>query len=160
MSERVKEATSQVIATRGSKECFEWCAPNTCLLVFMDVRGLLFLSMHSAPADLTGSLVQKTSHDQYSGSADLLDGPWGSDPAIYVIWSRFRHVRRYLAYWLRRTVHCPTHHLLDLAVEIGFSLDSEQEGWIRAGHPPLRMMAGPVQHFRSYLLSLARHCCC
>ena len=28
----------------------------------------------------------------------LLDGPWGSDPAFFIIWSRFRQLRRYLAY--------------------------------------------------------------
>ena len=30
----------------------------------------------------------------------LLDGPWGSDPAFFIIWSRFRQLRRYLAYRL------------------------------------------------------------
>ena len=28
----------------------------------------------------------------------LFDGPWGSDPAFFIIWSRFRQLRRYLAY--------------------------------------------------------------
>ena len=28
----------------------------------------------------------------------LSDGPWGSNPAFFVIWSRFRQLRRYLAY--------------------------------------------------------------
>ena len=28
----------------------------------------------------------------------LLDGPWGSDPAFFIIWNRFRQLRRYLAY--------------------------------------------------------------
>ena len=28
----------------------------------------------------------------------LLDGPWGSDPAFFIIWSRFRQLRRYLSY--------------------------------------------------------------
>ena len=28
----------------------------------------------------------------------LLDAPWGSDPAFFIIWSRFRQLRRYLAY--------------------------------------------------------------
>ena len=27
----------------------------------------------------------------------LLDGPWGSDPAFFIIWSRFRQLRRYLS---------------------------------------------------------------
>ena len=29
---------------------------------------------------------------------NLLDGPWGSDPAFFIIWNRFRQLRRYLAY--------------------------------------------------------------
>ena len=28
----------------------------------------------------------------------LLDGPWRSDPAFFIIWNRFRELRRYLAY--------------------------------------------------------------
>ena len=28
----------------------------------------------------------------------LLDGPWGSNPAFFIIWNRFRQLRRYLAY--------------------------------------------------------------
>ena len=28
----------------------------------------------------------------------LLDGSWGSDPAFFIIWSRFRQLRRYLSY--------------------------------------------------------------
>ena len=28
----------------------------------------------------------------------LLDGPWGSDPTFFIIWSRFRQLRRYLSY--------------------------------------------------------------
>ena len=27
----------------------------------------------------------------------LLDGPWGSDPAFFIIWNRFRQLRRYPA---------------------------------------------------------------
>ena len=29
---------------------------------------------------------------------NLLDGPWGSDPAFFIIWNRFRQLRRYLSY--------------------------------------------------------------
>ena len=45
--------------------------------------------------------------------------------------------------------HGPIHLLLQSAEELGFFWDSEQAGWIRPGLPPLRMMTGPVQHFRS-----------
>ena len=91
----------------------------------------------------------------------LLDGPWGSDPAFFIIWSRFRQLRRYLScrpdeenriFRLLEYAsvgspgHGPIHLLVQLAEEIGFFWDSEQAGWIR---PPLRMMTGPIQHFRS-----------
>ena len=94
----------------------------------------------------------------------LLDGPWGADPAFFVIWSRFRQLRRYLSYRLDEEArifrlldyastgspgHGPIHLLLQSAKEIGFFWDSEQAGWIRPGLPPLRMITGPIQHFRS-----------
>ena len=93
----------------------------------------------------------------------LLDGPWGSDPAFSIIWSRFRRLRRYLAYRPDEEArifrlldyastgspgHGPIHLLLQSAEELGFFWDSEQVGWIRPGLPPLRMMTGPIQHFR------------
>ena len=45
--------------------------------------------------------------------------------------------------------HGPIHLLIQSAEELGFFWDSEQAGWIRPGLPPLRMMTGPIQHFRS-----------
>ena len=44
--------------------------------------------------------------------------------------------------------HGPIHLLLQSSEEIGFFWDSEQAGWIRPGLPLLRMMTGPIQHFR------------
>ena len=67
----------------------------------------------------------------------LLDGPWGSDPAFFVIWSRFRRLRRYLSYRLDEETrifrlldcastgspgHGPIHLLIQSAEEIGFFL--------------------------------------
>ena len=49
--------------------------------------------------------------------------------------------------------HGAVHLLISSTLEIFFAWDSEQEGWIRAGLPPLRMMAEPVQHFRSAIFS-------
>ena len=43
----------------------------------------------------------------------LLDGPWGSDPAFFIIWSRFRQLRRYLAY--RPDDEARIYRLLDYA---------------------------------------------
>ena len=30
--------------------------------------------------------------------SSLLDAPWGSDPAFFIIWCRYRQLRRYLSY--------------------------------------------------------------
>ena len=84
----------------------------------------------------------------------LLDGPWGSDAAFFVIWSRFGQLRRYLAYQpgevdrmyrlldyvcMGSPEHGPIHLFIDSALEIRFSCESEQLGWNRPGLPPLRM---------------------
>ena len=89
-----------------------------------------------------------------------LDGPVGVDPAFHVIWARFRMMRGYLAYrpdevsrvYLMLDLvargagrHGPVHLLLDSAAEIGFALD----GYLRVALLPLRMLAGPLQHFRA-----------
>ena len=97
----------------------------------------------------------------------LLDGPVDVDPAFYIVWSRFRMMRRYLAYCPEEEPrifrmldlisrgaqgHGPVHLLLISAAEIGFAWDSGEQGWIRVSLPPLRMMTGPIQHFRSAIL--------
>ena len=102
----------------------------------------------------------------------LLDGPWGSDPAFFIIWNRFRQLRRYLAYRpddearIFRLLdyasagspgHGPIHLLIQSADDLGFLWDSEQAGWIRPGLPPLRMMTGPIQHFRSAIWQAWQH---
>ena len=95
---------------------------------------------------------------------NLLDGPVGVDPAFHIIWSRFRMMRRYLAYCpdeeprtfrmldlISRGAqgHGPVHLLLISAAELGFAWSGAEKGWVRVrvSLPPLRMMAGPVQHF-------------
>ena len=102
----------------------------------------------------------------------LLDGPWGSDPALFIIWNCFRQLRRYLAnrpddearisrlldYASTGSLgHGPIHLLLQSAEELVFFWDSEQAGWIRPGLPPLRMMTGPIQHFRSAIWQAWQH---
>ena len=97
----------------------------------------------------------------------LLDGPVDVDPAFYIVWSRFRMMRRFLAYCPEEEFrifrmldlisrgaqgHGPVHLPPISAAEIGFSWDSGEQGWIRVSLPPLRMMAGPIQHFRSAIL--------
>ena len=52
--------------------------------------------------------------------------------------------------------HGSVHLLLTSAAELGFAWDGEEKGWVRVSLPPLRMMTGPVQHFRSAFLDAWR----
>ena len=52
--------------------------------------------------------------------------------------------------------HGPVHLLLISAAELGFAWDGDERGWVRVSLPPLRMMTGPVQHFRSAILDAWR----
>ena len=98
---------------------------------------------------------------------NLLDGPFDVDPAFHVIWSRFRMMRMFLAYCPEEEPrffrmldlisrgaqgHGPVHLLLISAAEIGFAWDAAEQGWVRVSLPPLRMMSGPIQHFRAAIL--------
>ena len=47
-------------------------------------------------------------------------------------------------------------HLVTSAAELGFAWDGEEKGWVRVSLPPLSMMTGPVQHFRSAILDAWR----
>ena len=102
----------------------------------------------------------------------LLDGLWGSDPAFFIVWSRFRQLRRYLAYRpddearIYRLLdyastgspgHGPSIFFFSLLKSLVFFWDSEQAGWIRPGPPSLRMMTGPIQHFRSAIWQAWQH---
>ena len=88
----------------------------------------------------------------------LLDGPAGCDPGFYVLWCRFRLLRRYLAYRPLEVPRiysllglvaggCPGHGPIHLLVEsagiIGFSRDPVSLGWNRPGLPVLQHLAGP-----------------
>ena len=102
---------------------------------------------------------------------NLLDGPVGVDPAFHIIWPRFRMMRKYLAYCpeeeprifrmldfisRRAQGHGPVHLLLISAAKLGFAWDGDEKGWVRVSLPPLRLMTGPVQHFRSAILDAWR----
>ena len=53
----------------------------------------------------------------------------------------------------------PSHgpvHLLISAAELGFAWDGDEKGWVRVSLSLLRMMAGPVRHFRSAILDVWR----
>ena len=43
--------------------------------------------------------------------------------------------------------HGPVHLLLISAAELGFAWDGNEQEWVRVSLPPLRMMAGLIQHF-------------
>ena len=73
---------------------------------------------------------------------NLLDGPVYVDPAFHVVWSRFRMMRRYLAYCPEEEPrifrmldlifrgaqgHGPVHLLLTSAAELGFAWDSGEQ---------------------------------
>ena len=47
-------------------------------------------------------------------------------------------------------------HLLHSAADLGFAWDGGEHGWVRVSFPPLRMMAGPNQHFSSAILEAWR----
>ena len=86
---------------------------------------------------------------------NLLDGPVGVAPAFHIVLSRFRMMRRFLAYcpgeepWIFRMMdlisrgaqgHGPVHLLLISAAELGFAWGGAEKGWVRVSLPPLRMM--------------------
>ena len=52
--------------------------------------------------------------------------------------------------------HGPVHLLLMSAADLGFAWDGAEKGWVRVSLPALRMMSGPVQHFRSAILDAWR----
>ena len=101
----------------------------------------------------------------------MLDGPECVDPATYVVWFRFRMLRRYLAYRPTETDrvsrlldlisngapgHGPLHLLVSSAAGLGFRWCSEGFGRSRPGLPRLSMMSGPYQHFHAAILDACR----
>ena len=52
--------------------------------------------------------------------------------------------------------HGPVHLLLISSTELGFAWNGAEKGWVRVSLPPLRMMTGPDQHFRSATLDAWR----
>ena len=102
----------------------------------------------------------------------LLDGPTGCDPALCVVWFRFRLFLGYLALWPSQVGRayrllemvgqgCPGRgpiHLLSAgAAEIGFRWDPLALVWSRPGLPLLSNLAGPVQHFKAAILDAWRN---
>ena len=51
----------------------------------------------------------------------------------------------------------PVHLLFISAAELGFAWDGDEKCWVRPSLDPLRMMAGPIQHFYSSILDAWRY---
>ena len=85
------------VGTLGSNACLECFVQSICLVDSMVVKVLLYLgSLRSAVARAVWS--KKLPMTSTLALLFLLDHPWGSDPAFFIIWNRFRQFRRYLAY--------------------------------------------------------------
>ena len=96
----------------------------------------------------------------------LLDGPPGCAPGFYVVWCRFRLLRRYLALnpqevprlkrFLRLVAdgcpgHFPVHLLVESAGVLGFAWDPLVSGWTGPVLSFLQHLAGPYQHFKTVI---------
>ena len=81
---------------------------------------------------------------------NLLDGPVDVDPAFYVEEPRIFRMMDLISWGAQG--HGPVHLLLISAAELGFAWDGDEKGWVRVSLPPLRMMTGPIQHFRTAIL--------
>ena len=148
-----------------------WCEVSFFLLVFMLMKLLM-----SPPRAFRAAIVRAVWSSKMPlanalAVLNLLDEPFGVDPAFRIVWARFRVMRRYLAYcpeeeprifrmldlisWGAQG-HGPVHLLVISAAELGFAWDGDEKGWVRVSLPPLRMMTGPVQHFRSAILDAWR----
>ena len=103
----------------------------------------------------------------------LLDGPDGCDPAYFVVWSRFRMLRRYIAYRpseaerIYRMLaaistgvrgHGPIHLLLSSAAKIGFVWNPDSCSWTRPGLGPLHLISSPWQVFKFSILQAWQNC--
>ena len=168
LSRRVGKAT--VALPLGFQLSWAWFVVSIFLLASTPLRLLMSPPLLSVPfraAIVRAVWSSKMPLANTPAILNLLDGPVDVDPAFYVIWSSFRMMRRFLAYCPEEEPrifrmldlisrgaqgHGPVHLLLTSAAELGFAWDAAEQGWIRVSLPPLRMMAGPVQHFRTAIL--------
>ena len=148
-----------------------WFVVSICLLASMLLKHLM------SPSSFIGAFRAAIVRAVWSPLANapailnLLDGPVGVDPAFHIVWSRFRMMRRFLAYCpeeeprifrmldlisRRAQGHGPVHLLLISAAELGFAWDGAEKGWIRVSLPHLQIMTELVQHFRSAILDVWR----
>ena len=104
LNSRVKIATTQVLAVGALSLGFQRMlgmvrskylpgGVHGCEGVAVSVTALHSFRSAVARAVWSEKLPMTNTHALLS----LLDGPWGSDPAFFIIWSRFRQLRRYLS---------------------------------------------------------------
>ena len=99
--------------------------------------------------------------------------PDGCDLAYFVVWTRIRLLRRYLAYRPSETGriyrmldavsrgvegHGPIHFLLASAAKIGFVWNCDDCTWTRPGWGALHMVASPWQVFKDSIFQAWRNC--
>ena len=178
LSSRVREATSGVASVGASPLGFQvklGLVRGKYLPAGLHAAEASYVSSSSISA-LRAAIVRavwssKTPLANAPAILNLLDVPVDVDPAFHIIWTRFRMMRRYMAYCpdeeprIFRMLdfissgakgHGRVHLLLTSAVELGFAWDGEEKGWVRVSLPPLRMKTLPVQHFRSAILDAWR----
>ena len=96
LDDRVKEATSHVSAVGALPMGFQRMLGMVCSKNLpAGLHGCEDAVSVSAPSAVRSAvaravLSKKLPNDRYSCFIELLDGPWGSAPAFFVIWSRFR----------------------------------------------------------------------
>ena len=144
---------------------FAWCSVEASLLALDSL-----LELRSSICRVVWSRRQPLA--SVGAVLSLLDGPAGCDPALCVVWFRFRLFRRYLALWpsqvgrvyrLFEVVgegcpgHGPVHLLVASAAGIGFRWDPLTLAWSRPGLPLHNNLAGPIQHFQAAVLDAWRN---
>ena len=100
LSSRVKEATSHVIAVGALPMGFQRRLRTVCSKYLpAGLHGCAGAPVSvSALSAFRSAVAKKQPMTNTPASLSLLDGPWDSASAFFVIWSRFRQLRRYLAH--------------------------------------------------------------
>ena len=174
LSKRVRDATFAVTSVGALPLGFQFklgLVRGKYLPAGLHAAEASFVSSSSISAFRGAIWSGKMPLDNAPAILNLLDGPVGVDPAFHIIWSTFRMMRRYLSYCPEEEPrifrmldlisrgaqgHGPVHLLLISAAEVGFAWDGGEKGWVRVSFPPIRMMSGLLQRFRSAILDAWR----
>ena len=138
-SKRVGEATVGVASVGALPLCVQvklGLVRGKCLPAGLHAAEASYVSSSSISAFMAAIVRAVWSSKMPLANApallNLLDGPVGVDPAFHIIWSRFRMVRRFLAYCPEEEPRIfrmldfisrdgPIHLLLISAAELGFA---------------------------------------